>query len=143
VERKVFRNFLDERGLKLTKERVAVLNEIFSYRGHFEPENLYLRIKGAGIKASRASVYRTINLLVESGIVEKVTRTDKGNVYEHTVGRSHHDHMICGGCGGIIEFYSAKLENLQGEICKRHDFDGCSHTLEIRGYCNACRKRKK
>ena len=140
MENKIFQNFLAEKGLKLTKERTAVLKEVFSFHGHFEPEQLYLRIKDSGSKASRASVYRTLNLLVESGLVEKVTRTEKGNVYEHTFGHTHHDHMICDLCGSITEFYSEKLENLQKEICLVNDFDGRSHTLEIRGYCSECKK---
>jgi Fur family ferric uptake transcriptional regulator len=142
MENKIFQNFLGKKGLKFTKERIAVLKEVFSSHNHFEPENLYLRIKGSGSKASRASVYRTLNLLVESGLVEKVTRTEKGNVYEHTFGHAHHDHMICGECGSITEFYSEKLENLQKEICLTNDFDGKSHTLEIRGYCTKCKKIK-
>jgi len=142
VENKIFQNFLGQRGLKLTKERIAVLKEVFSSHIHFEPENLYLRIKDSGSKASRASVYRTLNLLVESGLVEKVTRTEKSNVYEHTFGHTHHDHMICDGCGSIIEFYSEKLENLQKEICLGNGFDGRSHTLEIHGYCVECKKLK-
>jgi Fur family ferric uptake transcriptional regulator len=142
MENKIFQNFLGEKGLKLTKERTAVLKEVFSFHDHFDPEHLYLRIKDSGSKASRASVYRTLSLLVESGLVEKVTRTEKGNVYEHTFGHTHHDHMICDLCGSITEFYSEKLENLQKEICLANDFDGRSHTLEIRGYCSECKKRK-
>ena len=142
MENKIFQNFLGLKGLKLTKERTAVLKEVFAFHGHFDPEHLYLRIKDSGSKASRASVYRTLSLLVESGLVEKVTRTDKGNVYEHTFGHTHHDHMICDLCGSIIEFYSEKLENLQEEICLSNYFDGKSHTLEIRGYCAECKKRK-
>ena len=142
MEKIIFQNFLGEKGLKLTKERIAVLREVFSSHNHFEPENLYQRIKDSGSKASRASVYRTLNLLVESGLVEKVTRTEKSNVYEHTFGHTHHDHMICDGCGGIIEFYSEKLENLQKEICLGNGFDGKSHTLEIHGYCAECKKVK-
>src|SRR3990172_7890765 len=138
MENKIFRNFLGEKKLKLTKERIAVLKEVFAFHGHFEPEHLYFRIKDSGLKASRASVYRTLNLLVESGLVEKVTRTEKGNVYEHTFGHSHHDHMICDACGLIIEFYSEKLENLQDEVCEKNGFSWTSHTLEIRGHCERC-----
>ena len=138
MENKIFRNFLGEKGLKPTKERIAVLSEVFSFHGHFEPEYLYLRIKDAGSKASRASVYRTLSLLVECGLVKKVTRTEKGNIYEHTYGHSHHDHMICDACGEIIEFYSEKLENLQDEICAENSFAGSTHTLEIRGHCKKC-----
>jgi Fur family transcriptional regulator, ferric uptake regulator len=142
VENKIFENFLGEKGLKFTKERIAVLREVFSFHSHFEPEHLFLRIRESGSKASRASVYRTLNLLVESGLVEKVTRTEKGNVYEHTYGHNHHDHMVCTLCGGITEFYSEKLENLQKEICHGNGFEGRSHTLEIRGYCAECRNLK-
>jgi Fur family ferric uptake transcriptional regulator len=142
VETKIFQNFLGEKKLRLTKERIAVLREVFAFHDHFEPERLYLRIKGSGSKASRASVYRTLSLLVESGLVEKVTRTEKSNVYEHTFGHSHHDHMICDRCGSITEFYSEKLEQLQNEICFGNGFDGKSHTLEIRGYCTECQKTR-
>lgn len=141
MENKIFRNYLCEKGLKLTKERIAVLREVFSFHGHFGPEDLYFRIREAGIKASRASVYRTLNLLIGSGLVEKVSRSGKGNIYEHTYGHEHHDHMICDACGQIIEFYSEKLEKLQDDICMKNNFSGASHTLEIRGRCNKCRDK--
>jgi Fur family ferric uptake transcriptional regulator len=76
---------------------------------------------------------------VECGLVKRVTRTDKGNIYEHTYGHSHHDHMICDICGEIIEFFSEKLEKLQDEICEKNSFIGSSHALEIRGRCKKCR----
>ncbi len=143
MESKIFKSFLGEKGLKLTKERIAILREVFSFHGHFEPEHLYFRMRDGGSKASRASVYRTLNLLVESGLIAKVRRTEKGTVYEHTFGHRHHDHMICESCGKIIEFYSEKLENLQNEICARNGFSGVNHTLEIRGHCGQCRKKRK
>jgi Fur family ferric uptake transcriptional regulator len=143
MESKIFQNFLVEKGLKLTRERMAVMNEIFAFHGHFGPEHLYMRIRGSGIKASRASVYRTLNLLVESGLVERISRTDKGSVYEHTFGHKHHDHMICTACGEIIEFFSERLEDVQNMICTEHDFNGTSHSLEIRGVCGRCRTGKR
>jgi Fur family ferric uptake transcriptional regulator len=139
MENLIFRNFLGGKKLKLTKERTAVLSEVYSFHGHFEPEYLYSRIKESGSKASRASVYRTLSLLVECGLVKRVTRTEKGNIYEHTYGHAHHDHMICDICGDFIEFYSEKLENLQDEICEENSFAGSSHALEIRGRCRKCR----
>jgi len=140
MEAKIFRAFLGEKGLKPTKERITILREVFAFHGHFEPEHLYFRMKSAGSKASRASVYRTLNLLVESGLVEKVIKTGKGSIYEHRFGHNHHDHMICDSCGEIIEFYSEGLERLQEDICKENHFRGNSHTLEIRGYCEKCER---
>ncbi|MEJ2684684.1 MAG: Fur family transcriptional regulator [Candidatus Sulfobium sp.] len=141
MEQKIFRDFLGRKGLKLTRERMSVLREVFSFHDHFDPENLYLRIRGSGLKASRASVYRTLSLLVESGLVRLSMRTERGNIYEHRFGHGHHDHMICNSCGKIIEFYSEKLENIQDEICDNNKFDGVSHTLEIRGICERCGKQ--
>jgi len=138
MEQKLFKKYLGEKKLKLTKERLAVLDEVFSFHGHFGPEQLYFRIRNSGSKASRASVYRTLNLLVESGLVEKITRTDRGNVYEHTYGHSHHDHLVCSLCGSIVEFYSENLEQIQEEICRGNNFQGVSHILEIRGVCGKC-----
>ncbi|MDA8077427.1 MAG: Fur family transcriptional regulator [Nitrospiraceae bacterium] len=139
MHNKIFQNFLGRKGLKMTRERFAVLEEVFSAPSHFDPEQLYARIRASALKASRASVYRTLSLLVESGLVEKVSRSGRGNIYEHTYGRRHHDHMICDVCGEIIEFYSENLENLQLDICGSNNFEGMSHTLEIRGHCENCR----
>ena len=142
MEYKIFRGFLKERGQRLTKEREAILKKIFSFRGHFEPETLYLKIRESGLKASRASVYRTLNLLYECGLIERVRKTDHGTIYECTFGHEHHDHMLCTGCGNVIEFYSADLERLQDVLCAQKGFEGTSHTLEIRGLCRKCRKKK-
>ena len=143
MECKIFRNFLEERGQKLTKEREAILKEIFSFDGHFEPETLYLKIRESGLKASRASVYRTLHLLYECGLIDRVRKTEHGTIYECTYGHEHHDHMLCARCGKVIEFYSEDLERLQDELCKKQEFEGTNHTLEIRGYCKQCQKKKE
>jgi Fur family ferric uptake transcriptional regulator len=142
MEHKIFRGFLKERGQRLTKEREAILKMIFSFHGHFEPETLYLKIRESGLKASRASVYRTLNLLYECGLIDRVRKTEHGTIYECTYGHEHHDHMHCIRCGNVIEFYSADLERLQDELCKQKGFEGTSHTLEIRGHCKKCQKKR-
>lgn len=139
MRQKIFRQFLEERGQRLTKERNAVLKKAFSCKGHFDPETLYMDMRKMGMKASRASVYRTLNLLCECGLVEKVSKTEHGTIYEQSLGRQHHDHMVCINCGKVIEFYSENLEKLQEELCRERGFKGKSHTLEIRGFCENCR----
>jgi Fur family ferric uptake transcriptional regulator len=141
MQQNIFRKFLEDRGWRLTKQRNAILKKAFSCKGHFDPESLYMEMRKKGMKASRASVYRTLNLLCECGLVGKVSKTEHGTIYEHTLG-SHHDHMVCTDCGKIIEFYSESLEKLQEEICREMDFEGKSHILEIRGYCRHCRMEK-
>lgn len=136
---KVFKEFLQRKGLKLTKERKAILREIFSLHGHFDPEDLLIRLRKKGNRVSKASIYRTIPLLIESGLIEEVIKVDKHAHYEHTYGHGHHDHMICMACGKVAEFHSKALEDLQERLCKEDGFTGISHTLEIRGYCKKCR----
>lgn len=142
MEKKVFNKFLKDKGLRLTKARAAVLHLTFSYRGHFNPESLYLKIKETGMKVSRASVYRTLSLLCECGLVERVRKTEQGTLYEYTFGHEHHDHMLCISCGEMIEFYSEDLEKIQEELCRKLHFKGVSHSLEIRGNCRKCQRRK-
>jgi Fur family ferric uptake transcriptional regulator len=140
MKKDVFKYFLKDRGLRLTKEREAIWDEVRSTKGHFDPEELHLSMRQKGQSVSRASVYRTIPLMVEAGILEQVERTDKHAHYERTIGRSHHDHMLCTSCGKVIEFYSDALEKLQDRLCRQYGFEGVAHTLEITGHCKACGK---
>ena len=142
MEKKIFTEFLKNRGQKFTKERAAILRKTCSTEGHFNPESLYLKIKETGIKASRASVYRTLNLLCECGLIGRSMKTEQGTLYERAFGHEHHDHMRCIVCGEIIEFYSNVIEKLQKLLCEKQNFLGESHTLEIRGYCEKCQKKR-
>jgi Fur family ferric uptake transcriptional regulator len=138
----IFGRLLEKKGRRLTKQRKAIIQKAFSYKGHFDPESLYMEMRKKGVVASRASVYRTLNLLCEFGLVERVRKAEHGTIYERKLGRSHHDHMVCISCGKVIEFYSEKLEELQEEICKSLFFKGENHTLEIRGYCRQCQRKR-
>jgi Fur family ferric uptake transcriptional regulator len=137
-----FRQVLREKGLRFTKEREAIFKEVLGRRDHFDLEELHMDLRRKGHRVSRASIYRTLPLLLELGVLEEVERTDKHAHYERTTGRKHHDHMLCVSCGKIIEFYSDALEKLQERLCGREEFEGVSHLLEIRGYCRKCRKKK-
>lgn len=137
---KDFKRYLKSRGLKLTKGREAIVGHVLSMRGHFDLEELYHSLRGSGLTVSRASVYRTLPLLIESGLIEEVERTEKHAHYERKTG-GHHDHMLCISCGKVTEFYSEALERLQERLCRKEGFDGMTHTLEIKGRCRRCRRR--
>lgn len=141
-QKKAFREFLESQNLRLTREREAVVDEVVGSHRHFDPEELHYTLKGRGAKVSRASIYRTIPLLVDAGIIQKVENTDKHAHYELILGRGHHDHMLCTRCGKVIEFYSEELERLQNMLCQTEGFKGNSHTLEIKGLCRKCSRRK-
>ena len=138
--KEAFGKFLKSRGLRLTKEREAIVAGALSRRGHFDLEELHQALRKTGRKVSRASVYRTLPLLLDAGLIEQVEKTAKHAHYEHTHG-GHHDHMLCTSCGRVIEFYSEALEKLQEKLCRAESFQGTTHTLEIKGYCKRCRKK--
>lgn len=133
-----FKEFLLTKGLKSTKGRHEIIEEVLAMEGHFNPDELFVRLKNNGSKISRASVYRTIPLLIESGLIEEVERIDKHAHYEIVSDKSHHDHMICIKCGKVIEFFSPTLETLQDELCNKEQFKKVRHNLEILGYCETC-----
>lgn len=125
-------------GRRLTREREEIVRTINETEGHFNPQTLYEQLKVKGSKVSRASVYRTIPILVEHGLIAEVEKTEKHAHYERVLGKGHHDHLICLACGRTTEIYSPTLEMLQEEICQREGFKGVRHTLEIMGYCKEC-----
>ncbi len=138
MEKHEFDTFISNKGLKLTRERQEIVEEVLYSRGHFAPDELFVKLRAKGSKVSRASVYRTIPLLVEGGLIAQVEKTDKHAHYEKISKNSHHDHMICTVCGRVIEFYSKPLERLQERLCRQEHFRGVSHCLEIMGVCDNC-----
>lgn len=135
---KTFLEFLARRGLKLTRQRQAVVNEIFNGAGHFEAEELVERLKGNRTRVSRATVYRTLDLLRECQLVEKLDFGTQRSYYEHVSPNAHHDHLICIRCGNVIEFHNEALETLQREICGNFGFKDSYHSLRIFGHCSKC-----
>jgi Fur family ferric uptake transcriptional regulator len=136
-----FADFLQQQGLKLTSEREALLREIFSIHYHFEADELLFKMKQNNTKISRATVYRTLELLVKSGLVRRVHLGEDHYHYEHVSGNSHHDHLICTTCGAVIEFHDEEIERRQREICERKKFTPTFHNLQILGLCDACRRK--
>ena len=136
-----FQGFLQTQGLKLTSERSALVREIFATHYHFEADELLFKMKEKSVKISRATIYRTLELLVKSGMVRRVHLGEDHYHYEHVTGNSHHDHLICTTCGGVIEFHDPALEARQREICLRKKFTPTFHNLQILGVCDDCKRK--
>jgi Fur family ferric uptake transcriptional regulator len=139
----LFRSYLKQRGLKLTPERRDLFDEIFRRHEHFEADELHFRLRRQGKKISRATVYRGLELLVDSGVVGRVRVGEEGYRYERLHAGEHHDHLICTGCGRIIEFFEPKIERLQDAICAAHGFRAVAHSHQIRGLCRECQRTKR
>ena len=142
LEKSYFANFLEAKKLKLTRQREAVFNEIFSNPGHFEAEDLVHRLKTIHTRVSRATIYRTLELLQECQLVERLDFGNSHAFYEHVHRGEHHDHLICVECGNIIEFHNEALENVQSSVCDNFDFQQSHHSLRIFGLCSKCRQSK-
>jgi len=136
-----FRDHLKRKGLKFTPERELILKEVFSSHKHFDVEELFLRLRKKNKAISRATIYRTIPLLIESDLIREALRCRDRVYYEHIFGHPHHDHLVCIECGKIIEFKNEKLEKLQDVICKKYGFEPIEHRLGIKGYCGRCQKK--
>lgn len=140
-EREIFRKYLERRGLKLTAERQALFDELFVRHEHFEADELLVRLRSKHTKISRATIYRTLDLLVDSGIVGRVRIGESGYRYERLRAGDHHDHLICNECGRVIEFREPQIEKLQDDVYARYGFVAISHSHQLRGICRRCRPR--
>ncbi len=140
-ERRLFTDFLRRKGLKTTRERTALFDEIFSTHRHFDAEDLVIRMRERGTKISRATIYRTLELLHDCGLVGRVRLNEEKYRYERLRKGEHHDHLVCTGCGKVIEFTDPAIEKRQEAICRAHDIVASSHSHQIWGLCGSCRGR--
>lgn len=134
----VFREYLRDRGLKYTEERQAILRAVMKNDEHFEAEQLLLDMRQSGHRVGKATIYRSLKILVACGIVKEVHFSNKQVHYEHTYGQDPHDHMVCRRCGRIIEFDAAEVTRLRTLIAADHRFHALSHRFSIMGLCEAC-----
>lgn len=145
-EREVFSGYLGSQNLKMTREREHILEAVGAQKGHFDAEGLYLALAARSVPVSRATVYRTLDHLVSSGLVQKVylsDHTQRKALYERVVGREHHEHMHCVGCGRIIEFTDHPLEERQAKVCREMGFKPMRHSLRIEGLCRDCQDEER
>ena len=138
-----FAKYLAGKKLRMTRERRAILEAMLGVRGHLDADQLLMMFRRKGRPVSRATLYRTLTRLVESGLVHKIEMARGQARYEPMVGRHHHDHMVCIQCGRIIEFENRDIERLQDEVCRRKRFQMTGHTHQIRGYCERCTGRTR
>lgn len=140
-EIEAFRQFLKKRDLKLTAQRNVIFQRILREDKHFSAEELFEALKREKRPASKATVYRTLQLLVEARLLDQVDFDRGFKLYERTLGHRHHDHLICVECSRVVEFHDEELETVQGDVVQRYDFNMISHTHKIYGICSDCRDR--
>lgn len=137
-----FEKFLEAKSLRLTEARAAIVEAALARTGHYPIEELIADLKRLGIRGSKATVYRTLPLLAEAGIVKPALVVGEEKTYETTYGSDHHDHLVCRRCGTVVEFGFEELEVLQREVAARYGFRLESHHHELFGTCPACLARE-
>ena len=137
--------FLQRRGLKHSRQRDVVVQAFFALGGHVPVEAVVARARQDDPRVSIATVYRTMKLLAECGLALPRQFGDGQTRYEPSSHRhaDAHDHLICTGCGEIVEFESARIAELQLRVARRHGFEVERRRVELYGRCAGCRRAAK
>jgi len=134
-----FESFLQKKTLKLTSQRRQILEKILEMdKTHFTADDLVDQFRDQRPRVSKATVYRSLSVKVEAGIVEEHQFGDSHKVYELSEGRQHHDHLICTACSKIFAFFNADMEKLQDKVAASHGFHATHHSQKIFGICADC-----
>jgi Fur family transcriptional regulator, ferric uptake regulator len=133
--------FMNKRGLRSTEQRRLIIDTFFGAHEHITIDGLLNEVRAVDPKVGYATVYRTLKMLTESGVVQEHKFGDGHTRYELTDSESHHDHLICLECGKITEFEEPLIEELQDRVAARYGFEVQAHKHELYGRCVDCRRK--
>ena len=138
-----FREYLASRSRpqRYTGQQRDLVRHVFAQHNHFDAEILIDDLKKAGLHMSRATVYRTLNKLVDAGMLRRLEFGPR-TFFEHDYGYPQHEHLVCQQCGRIIEFQNPAIDAQLREVCAQHQFQATGHTLVVRGTCAECNRAR-
>ena len=137
-----FRRYLREHRQPVTRQRDLVARVVFSADDHPSVDGIRRTLKERGEQVGTATVYRTLEVLVESGLVRAHDFGEGFKRYEPMPAQTHHEHLICERCGRVAEFQNERLERMLPVIADEHGFQHQRHKVEIYGVCRECRQRE-
>lgn len=131
----IFRKFLKSGKNRITPERFEVMDAALDHDGHFGADDLYILMKNSNSRVSRATVYKTLELLAQCNLLSKRHFGENMTRYESSFKRQTHDHLICVDCGRIVEFSDSRIENLPDKISSELGFEIESYSFNIFARC--------
>tara|TARA_B100001248_G_scaffold262571_1_gene259513 strand:- start:6071 stop:6574 length:504 start_codon:yes stop_codon:yes gene_type:complete len=139
-DEKAIKQIVRDMGLKVTQQRLTILECILRGRDHITAQELYEAVQAKDPNLGFATVYRFLKQLTEQEYVSEVRMGGLPARYEWARKKSHHDHLTCKQCGSICEFENQQIEDLQEAIAKSFGYILTSHVLELYGICPECQK---
>lgn len=139
----IFSAHLENKGLRKTPERFAILEEIYSRTDHFDAESLYMHILQKNYRVSRATVYNTLELLLTCDLITKHQFGKNLAQYEKSYGYKQHDHIICVDCKKVVEFCDPRIQQIQSMMGDLLNFKITHHSLNMYGICGSCQKLRE
>ena len=146
--RKIFKDYLKKKNHRKTEERFNILDEIYTLDEHFDAESLHSHMKKKGFKSSRATIYNTIELLLDCALITRHQFGKNTSRFERSYSFRQHDHLICEDCEHVLEFCDPRIQQIQkvmGDVLK---FNITHHSLNLFGKCReylekgTCKNRK-
>ena len=136
------RKILRRAGKRITPQRVLILKVIRESGGHLDADEIYRLAKQKAPRLSLSTVYRTINVLKEAGVIEELHLGEEHHHYELRGEKGHH-HLICQDCGKVVEFECPFSEQLMRDLGEKYGFEIAAIHLDLVGHCAECRRKER